>query len=316
MNEIEVYLVNAQGLLGAYKLWFEGPGLYRFVGDNSNGKSIFIKFLTRSIKGSFKNPEKRRTIINRHTLYADMVLLKPKTGEKIHVHVTKDASSTFCTYTPREGEQGIKRYVADGEWISFFRRFGFNYNEKRGISLNIYNTYDPLLFINESDVVNFDMIRPYVSDVESETALENMIEMDEYIRNTLKQFNQELVNLEAQENNLEFYDSETCENDLKNLVACKENILALNIPEFKECSPIPDTSMIEALDITRLETTLGNVNFPSKELIDSCNVLEGFVNFPTFKRLDNEVELIDSYNTAIEESRCPTCGRKWIENDN
>ena len=55
----DIYLVNAQALKGAYRLRFNGVGLYRFIGDNNNGKSIAIKFITRAIKGQFKNPGKR-----------------------------------------------------------------------------------------------------------------------------------------------------------------------------------------------------------------------------------------------------------------
>lgn len=308
----DIYLVNAQALKGAYRLRFDGVGLYRFIGDNNNGKSIAIKFITRAIKGQFKNPGKRRTIINRECIYADLVLVSDR-GDKIHVHVTRDASSTFCKYFPQDGGEPIKRYVSDGEWVTFFRKFGFHYNDKRAMSLNIYNTYDPLLFITTSEVTNLDMVKQFVSDVEAENAVINMSEMDVYIKDTLKGFKHELAVLEAQEKSLEFYDIETCQENITELLKYKTRILAFNVPEFKRCKPVPNTKRLEALNYTRMDNTLKKLKFPSSELTVSCRIIEKIKNTPNFKLLKNSIELIESYDNAITESKCPTCGRRWID---
>lgn len=307
----DIYLVNAQALKGAYRLRFDGVGLYRFIGDNNNGKSIAIKFITRAIKGQFKNPGKRRTMINRECIYADLVLVSDR-GDKIHVHVTRDASSTFCKYFPKEGEP-IKRYVSDGEWVTFFRKFGFHYNDKRAMSLNIYNTYDPLLFITTSEVTNLDMVKQFVSDVEAENAVVNMTEMDIYIKDTLKGFKHELAILEAQEKSLEFYDIETCKENIKKLLEYKTKILAFNIPELRRCKPVPNTKRLEALNYTKMDDTLKTLKFPSSELTASCRIIEKIKDTPNLKILKNSIELIESYDNAIAESKCPTCGRRWVD---
>ena len=156
-------------------LEFPEVGIVRFLGDNSNGKSVMVKVLQDVVSNNISRPAARRSIIRRGNSFGEL-LLESYSGDTLYVHIDLEASQTFAELT-KAGAQPVRRYLADKAIPSLVREFGWHYDDKSGVSINIHNDTDGLLFVDTRKSVNFDLLSSMRSDAYAEAALTTITDL-------------------------------------------------------------------------------------------------------------------------------------------
>lgn len=153
-------------------LEFPETGIVRFLGDNSNGKSVMVKVLQDVVSNNISRPAARRSIIRRGNSFGEL-LLESYSGDVLYVHIDLEASQTYAELT-RAGQQTVRRYLADKAIPMLVREFGWHYDDKSGVSINIHNDTDGLLFVDTRKQTNFDLLSSMRSDAYAEAALNEL----------------------------------------------------------------------------------------------------------------------------------------------
>lgn len=156
-------------------LEFPETGIVRFLGDNSNGKSVMVKVLQDVVSNNISRPAARRSIIRRGNSFGEL-LLESYSGDVLYVHIDLEASQTYAELT-HSGQQTIRRYLADKAIPMLVREFGWHYDDKSGVSINIHNDTDGLLFVDTRKQTNFDLLSSMRSDAYAEAALTQLTEL-------------------------------------------------------------------------------------------------------------------------------------------
>ena len=160
-------------------LEFPEVGIVRFLGDNSNGKSVMVKVLQDVVSNNISRPAARRSIIRRGNSFGEL-LLESYSGDTLYVHIDLEASQTFAELT-KAGDKPVRRYLADKAIPMLVREFGWHYDDKSGVSINIHNDTDGLLFVDTRKSTNFDLLSSMRSDAYTEAAL---VQLGELVKST------------------------------------------------------------------------------------------------------------------------------------
>ncbi len=156
-------------------LEFPETGIIRFLGDNSNGKSVLVKVLQDVVSNNISRPAARRSIIRRGNTFGEL-LQESYSGDTLYVHIDLEASQTYAELTIN-GQKPVRRYLADKAIPSLVRQFGWHFDDKSGVSINIHNDTDGLLFVDTRKATNFDLMSSMRSDAFAEAALEQLQEL-------------------------------------------------------------------------------------------------------------------------------------------
>ncbi len=168
-------------------LEFPETGIIRFLGDNSNGKSVLVKVLQDVVSNNISRPAARRSIIRRGNAFGEL-LLESYSGDVLYVHIDLEASQTWAELT-LAGQKPVRRYLADKAIPVLVQQFGWHFDNKSGVSINIHNDTDGLLFVDTRKQTNFDLLSSMRSDAFAEAALEQLQELVK----TTKQKRDEMV---------------------------------------------------------------------------------------------------------------------------
>lgn len=156
-------------------LEFPETGIVRFLGDNSNGKSVMVKVLQDVVSNNISRPAARRSIIRRGNSFGEL-LLESYSGDALYVHIDLEASQTYAELT-HAGQKTVRRYLADKAIPALVREFGWHYDDKSGVSINIHNDTDGLLFVDTRKQTNFDLLSSMRSDAYAEAALNEITKL-------------------------------------------------------------------------------------------------------------------------------------------
>lgn len=162
----EVELHNIQSHRNTV-LKFPETGLILFYGRNSNGKSVWVRVLTDVLSGAIYKPLIRKSLITRGansglmkiTLYSNRVLV---------VHIHREASQTYVEL------DGVKRFLADKSVAQFVEDFGFHYDAKFGLSINVHGDGDPFLFTDTKYTTNWALMNSAFDDMDAEQSITNL----------------------------------------------------------------------------------------------------------------------------------------------
>lgn len=181
----QAVMVNIQSHINT-TLEFPPVGIVRFMGDNSNGKSVFVKVLQDVVSNNIMRPSNRRSIIRRGNSYGEL-LIERTDGMTLFVHIDLEAAKTYAELT-RPDSQPVRRYLSDKAIPVLVKEFGWHYGGANGVSINIHNDTDGLLFVDTKKSINFDLLNGIRSDAYAEAALEEL----ERLVKTSKQKKQEM----------------------------------------------------------------------------------------------------------------------------
>lgn len=150
-------------------LEFPEVGIIRFMGDNSNGKSVMVKVMQDVVSNNISRPANRRSIIRRGNSFGEL-LLESYAGDTLFVHISLEAAQTYAELT-RGDAPTVRRYLADKAIPVLVREFGWHYDDQCHVSINIHNDTDGLLFVDTRKQTNFELLAGMRSDAFTEAAL-------------------------------------------------------------------------------------------------------------------------------------------------
>ena len=152
-------------------------GIVRFLGANSNGKSVFSKALGKLLKNRLHIQRERIPIIRRDSDTGYLTMARSD-GMVLVVCFAREASQTYVELRIPSQEIVLKRHVTtDKNIMELVRMFGFHIEEKRKISLNLYETFDPLVMVTTSGVENSDLVASVTTDYKAEMSRDRMKEL-------------------------------------------------------------------------------------------------------------------------------------------
>ena len=289
----EAVMVNIQSHTRTV-LDFPEIGIVRFHGNNSNGKSVFVKVLGDIVSNNISRPSVRRSIIRRGNNACDLLLTRYD-GVSLHTHIALEAADTFAELIRADGTS-VRRYLRDKAIPSLVREFGWHYDEDTRISLNIHQDIDGFLFVDTNKRVNFDLLNYIRTDQYAEAVVENM---DALLKETKKQraacYHSFEVN-QAAYTSLQYWD---IAEETKIAERCKylsRNMNALSIPPMPEVHFVPNVKLHRTLSAPMPELRLCSQN-------------------PIFSEKFPEVGPHLQEIVSLASGVCPTCKRRLFDND-
>lgn len=197
--------INCQAIPD-YTFYFPRTGLVRFLGENSNGKSILGNILDRVWGCRLNQIRKRKSSIRWGHSYAE-IIITDYDGNVFKAHIAQEAAETYYELT-EVNRDPIRRYLADKSEAlhALVSAFGFQYNEKRDMTLHMFVPFTELLFINTSDVVNYDMLISAARDTKVETAIANVTDIMNDLSLGMDSVKRIVENLRSEIMGLSFYD--------------------------------------------------------------------------------------------------------------
>lgn len=289
----EAVMVNVQSHTRTV-LSFPEVGIVRFHGNNSNGKSVFVKVLGDIVNHNISRPSVRRSIIRRGNSFCELLLTRYD-NVSLRAHIALEAADTFVELTRADGTS-VRRFLRDKSIPSLVREFGWHYDEDTGISLNIHQDVDGFLFVDTNKKVNFDLLNYIRTDQYAEAVAENM---DALLKETKKQraacYHAYEVD-QAAYTSLQYWDVEQETEIAERCRYLSRNINALTVPPMPEVHFVPDVTFYSTFsaNMPRLRACMQQPIFSEK-----------------FPEIGEKLEEVVSLASGV----CPTCKRKLF-NDN
>lgn len=310
----QVRMINIQSHQDTV-LDFPATGLIRFRGENSEGKSVFTKVLNETVQCKLHRKRNRLPLINRNCESGQFIVSTYR-GMQLLVNIHRESSKTYYEFTDAQGNV-LRRYLSDKDLPQLIEMFGFHNAREREFSLNVYNTYDPLLMLTTTLGTNFDVLNSAVTDPQAERAIEGINVTVDELEGHYKQAQTSIQHYESKLSVLQIWDKEAEAIRRDRLTYLGENIICLETPTLLDINPIPDLTTIELLDTTSIYTSMNNMlvvrdelddilqNIDSVSLIGTCGIT--IVN-------NNITEYVNRYNElleALDNEECPICRRGW-----
>lgn len=311
IKEIAVY--NLQSIKGNYSFTLPETGIIKFCAqDNNSGKSIVIKTLNEIIKGNLHKPSTRLPLINFDASFASMKITLYN-DDSLKIVIAKEAKNTYAELC-KKGQEPVTRYLSDKAFDELIVEFGFHFEPKSEISLNLYNTFDPLVFVTTPQSVNCAVLDTAAVDYRCDTAIENMTKTLKEIKRCYDETVMKKTNADCLYIQLITYDAEELAIKKKKAETLAAKIASLPAPFLMEKIVSYDMSKLKILNLERLAlTSVMNFNLvDNTKLVNTVNkikILESLnLDDPTdFESLMQTWQ--DTYTALINE-RCPICNSK------
>lgn len=281
-------------------------GVVRFRGRNNDGKSVIPDALLEVIGCTLHNKRKRVPLIN-YNVDEGYLTLRRSDGAILHVTINREAAKTFYRLQLPGGDV-ITRYLADKGLRELVRLFGFHWDEKREMSLNLYNTYHPLLFVTTPESFNHDILTSVITDQTAEDAKIALEGIKKQFEEGLKSINQRISEREAVIANMKFYDEQVLNDkasDLRYLALQINNLATHNLPDLRE---VPNIEEIERLETSKLWNDLRAFN-PVE--IPFYSEISNLTNLPKITDIREKLEYHVQLQDAYDNGKCYTCGRRY-----
>lgn len=266
---------------------FPETGIVRFMGDNSNGKSVMVKVMQDVVSNNIQRPANRRSIIRRGNSFGEL-LLETYDGDMLFVHIALEAAQTYAELT-RNDQPTVRRYLSDKAIPVLVREFGWHYDDHSGISINIHNDTDGLLFVDTKKAINFELLAGMRSDAFSEAAV---AELERLIKETKQKRDDMKHGYEVAEATflaLQYYDvteEAAIRDESLYLAELLENLTCPSVPKFDFMRPpvlYPTFLQVPSMEIPKLHVPIPAVPNTASALLDDISKIVSGV--------------------------CPTCGR-------
>lgn len=262
-------------------------GLIVFTGDNSNGKSVIVKVTKAIITGDIKKPKKRASLVNRNATYGEAIYTRSD-GAILTLHLTREAATTYLSLE-LPGQEKIVRYLADKSYMELVRVFGWHYAEDSGITLNIAEADEALLFYKTGYKVNGDILHTATTDTSASKAVVNMQETLKSARSFRDDCVSKVRLLQSTTAELKVYDVEALTEKRDKLMKYYDTLSKVYIPNIPEIIPVPNVKFV-------------SVYIPNIPKIKYPKIVDIKCSIPDILPIVNELK-------TLRESKCPTCGR-------
>ena len=281
-----IRVVNMQSIRD-YTFELPASGIIVFTGDNSNGKSIVVKTTRALTVGDIRHPKMRASLINRKSVFGEITYLRSD-GISLTLHLQREAAGTFVSYKEPAADP-IMRYLSDKSYKALVARFGLHYDEKSGISINIAEDEESLLFYKTPFKSNGSVIETATTDIIADKSIQVLTNLLSDLRKLRESYNQQMQTYLTANADLVIENTEPLEKKLEKLERCKRNLQSIYIPNIPEIKAVPN---VHYIDIK--EPVLPKIKYP--RIIDiNCTI-------PDITPVAEELRI-------LKEHRCPTCGR-------
>ena len=262
-------------------------GLIVFTGDNSNGKSVIVKAVRALVLNEIKKPRKRASLVNRKASYGEAIFIR--TDDVIlTMHVAREAASTWISLEV-PGQDKITRYLSDKSYTELVQTFGLQVAGESGISLNVAEADESLLFYKTPTKTNHEVLQIATVDSRAMTAATNM-------ENTLAETRQFRDACAAQARTIKPALQELHIGDVEALTERRNKLFRYySILSRIYIPTIPEIKAVPKVRIT-------NVYIPTLPKIKWPKVHNIYLNVPDILPVANELK-------SVREGKCPTCGR-------
>lgn len=281
-------------------------GVVRFRGNNNDGKSVIPDVLKEVIGCTLHNKRRRLPLIN-YGVDEGYVTLRRSDGAILHVTINKEASKTFYRLQ-LPGREVITRYLADKGLRELVTLFGFHWDEKREMSLNLYNTYSPLLFINTPESYNYDVLTSVITDPVAEQAKEQLELVKKQFDAGLKSIQSRVFEKETIISNMKFWDEEALGAKalkLRELARSVSNLTTHLVPDLKF---IPDISVAENMSTEESWRLINSFKPLSVSRVKDLELLGNIKQISCARKAFMDYE---SYRDSYENGKCFACGRGY-----
>ena len=258
-----------------------------FTGDNSNGKSVIVKAVRALVLNEIKKPRKRASLVNRKASYGEAIFIR--TDDVIlTMHVAREAASTWISLEV-PGQDKIVRYLSDKSYTELVQTFGLQVAGESGISLNVAEADESLLFYKTPTKTNHEVLQIATVDSRAMTAATNM-------ENTLAETRQFRDACAAQARTIKPALQELHIGDVEALTERRNKLFRYySILSRIYIPTIPEIKAVPKVRIT-------NVYIPTLPKIKWPKVHNIYLNVPDILPVANELK-------SVREGKCPTCGR-------
>ena len=264
-------------------------GLIVFTGQNSNGKSVIVKTTRTLLNGDLRKPLKRAALVNRKATFGEIIYVRDD-NVRLTAHIAREASQTYIKLEIPE-EEPVVRYLADKSYMELIRRFGWHYDVDSGISLNIAEEEDALLFYKTSNKCTGSIIETATSDTSANKVAETFEATIKETRSFRASSISQVTTYSNALRELVVEDTQPLLTKKDELEVLLHDLKQFYFPVLPEIKFVPKVTFIE-IYIPKLPT----VRFP--ELVDcSCKL-------PDISGILKEMQL-------LKENTCPTCGRHF-----
>lgn len=262
-------------------------GLVCFTGQNSNGKSVIVKATKFWVTGQIAKPRIRASLVNRDSSFGEIEYTR---GDDVVLllHTARQANLTYAKLTV-PGEEPIVRYLADKSYKELISKFGWHFDAEDGITLNIAEAEEAMLFYKTSNKINAHLLETATSDSTANKAAEVFEAVLKDARYYRDQFVGQVNMLSSTLHELQVEEVQPLIDLREKLGYLYRNLSAVYFPNIPEIQPVPKVSYIDIYD-----PMLPAMRYP--RIIDiSCNI-------PDIVPVAKELQV-------LKEHRCPTCGR-------
>ena len=262
-------------------------GFIVFTGNNSNGKSVIVKATKALITGHINKPRKRAGLINRNSQWGEIEYVRDD-DHRLILHLTREAATTWVRYIC-PGMEPITRYLADRNYSELVQLFGWHYDASSGITLNIAEADESLLFYKTNNKTNASILKTATSDLRADLALLNATNLIKESRHLRENWTSQMRVIANTLKDLNVEDTTELVKSHEYLSFLYRNLSKVYIPTLPKIEPVPNVSYLK-------------VNFPNLPEVKYPKIVSCNVNIPDISSICTELE-------ELKSRRCPTCGR-------
>lgn len=262
-------------------------GLVVFTGQNSNGKSVIVKTLRTALNGDLRKPRKRASLVNRKASFAELTCVRDD-DTRLTIHVAREANVTFVKYEV-PGEEPIVRYLADKSYSDLLTRFGWHYDKETGISLNIAEEEDALLFYKTPNKANGSCLESATTDSVANKVAESFETTLKDARSFREQCIQQVRTYSSALKDLTTEPIAPMQEKRELLCRYLRNLEKIYFPTIPEIKAVPRVHYVEIH-----QPVLPTVKYP--------RIVDIQFSIPDIVPVASELK-------TLREHRCPTCGR-------
>lgn len=262
-------------------------GLVVFTGDNSNGKSVIVKTTRILLSGQLNKPRKRSAIVNRKATFGEISYTRSD-DVTLTAHIAREAAATYVKLCI-PNEEPVVRYLADKNYMELVQQFGWHYDKTSGISLNIAEEEDALLFYKTSNKINGQIIETATNDSVANKTAEMFEKTIKDARSFRESYITEIRTYTNACQGLHVEDIQPLEELKGKLEYYHRNLSKVYFPQLPEIQAVPTVHYVDLY-----VPTLPTIIYP-KILDISCEL-------PDIVPLMMELE-------DLRNNVCPLCGR-------
>ena len=262
-------------------------GFIVFAGDNSNGKSVIVRTTRDILMNNIKKPQCRADLINRQSTFGEITYIR-EDDLRLTVHLTREAANTYVMLKYPEGEE-IIRGLSDKSYMDLIKEFHWNTCEETGVSLNIAEGDDALLFYKTPNKLNGKVLQSANTDPVAELVLQSF---EQTVKDARK-FRDDAVSqtriISSTLSSLKIYDMDELSKKREKLAYYYNILSAVYFPTLPEIKAVPKVRFV-------------NYYKPNLPVIKYPRIINLSVNIPDIVPLAKEIE-------SLRNMKCPTCGR-------